>query len=83
MKIVCQFNSPIICLLQDEPIQQGCDGSFGSRQMFKCSPNHGVFTQLANVVKQEDFFFANPGRNNQCKSILEKRLKYNFNLHEC
>ena len=25
--------------------------------------------------KQEDFFFANPGRNNQCKSILRKRLK--------
>ena len=47
---------------QDEPIQRGGDGTVGSRRMFKCPPNHGIFTQLANVVKQEDFFFANPGR---------------------
>ena len=62
-----------VIVFKDEPIARGGDGSFGARRMFKCPPNHGIFTQLTNVVKQDDFFFANPGKTflilfSTCKS---------------
>lgn len=40
----------------------GCDGTFGDRKIFSCPPNHGLFAQLNDVVKYEDFLFANPGK---------------------
>lgn len=41
----------------------GCDGTFGDRKIFSCPPNQGIFAQLSDVVKYEDFLFANPGKN--------------------
>ena len=40
----------------------GCDGSFGSRRLFNCPPNQGLFAQLNEVIKYDDFLFANPGK---------------------
>ena len=51
-----------ICLFQDEPIQGGgCDGSFGNRRLFRCPPNCGLFAPMNDIIKHEDFLFANPG----------------------
>ena len=44
----------------------GCDGSFGSRRLFNCPPNQGLFAQLNEVIKYDDFLFANPGKENYC-----------------
>ena len=53
-----------IHFLQDEPLMNGgCDGSFGSRKLFNCPPNQGLFAQLNDVIKYDDFLFANPGKN--------------------
>ena len=49
--------------LQDEPLQRGgCDGSFGNRRLFSCPPNFGLFASMNDIVKHEDFLFANPGK---------------------
>ena len=48
---------------QDEPLLHGgCDGSFGTRKLFNCPPNQGLFAQLNDVIKYDDFLFANPGK---------------------
>ena len=65
-----------VIVFKDEPITRGCDGSFGARRMFKCPPNHGIFTQLTNVVKQDDFFFANPGKTFPTLSGASQKLSY-------
>ncbi len=50
-------------ILQDEPIiNGGCDGTFGNRRLFRCPPNHGLFAPMHDVVKYDDFLFANPGK---------------------
>merc|ERR1712029_625942 len=57
------FGNQMACgILMDEPlVHGGCDGTFGDRKIFSCPPNHGLFAQLNDVVKYEDFLFANPG----------------------
>ena len=52
-----------IIYFQDEPLLHGgCDGSFGTRKLFNCPPNQGLFAQLNDVIKYDDFLFANPGK---------------------
>ena len=51
----------------------GCDGSFGSRKLFTCPPNQGLFAQLNDVIKYDDFLFANPGKNSH---LLLNTRKY-------
>ena len=67
---------PII-FVEDEPQILGtCNGSYKSRQLFSCHPNHGKFIPVSELIKEEDFFTLLAGMH-----VLSYRLFRRISLY--
>ena len=56
--------------MKDEPQILGTtNGSIGSRKLFQCHPNHGMFVPMSEVMKEEDFFNVLSGHQREVRSV--------------